>query len=136
MTMMAKRYKRATAFMMTELIVALSLLGLIFAGLALSMHGFGAFNRYQWARQQCVAAAQAQLDSLTARGILIEEQTCERLWPTVVMAVRRTPGAGQWHGLELVQVNATSQAGPRQVRVALARYVQPKPPQTERGPAL
>lgn len=134
--MLAKRMRRTIGFMMTELIVALSLLGLIFAGLALSTHGFGAFNRYQWARQQCIAAAQAQLDSITARGTLIETQTCERLWPRVVMAVQRRPGTGQWNGLDLVQVTATSQAGPHQVRVALARYAPPRPQQAERGRAL
>jgi type II secretory pathway pseudopilin PulG len=122
--------------MMTELIVALSLLGLIFAGLALSMQGFGAFNRHQWARQQCIAAAQAQLDSLTTRGLLIETQTCQRLWPTVNMTVQRAPGIGQWDGLELARVTATSQAGPRQVRVDLARYLQPSSRQVERGSSL
>jgi len=128
--------RKPTAFMMTELIVALSLLGLIFAGLALSMQGFGAFNRHQWARQQCIAAAQAQLDSLSTRGTQIETQACQRLWPTVTMTVQRTPGAGQWDGLELARVTATSQAGPRQVRVDLARYLQPGPQRAEGGPSL
>jgi type II secretory pathway pseudopilin PulG len=119
--------------MMTELIVALSLLGLIFAGLAMSMHGFGAFNRYQWARQQCIAAAQAQLDSLAARGTPIDAQTSQRLWPAVDLTLQRTPGTGQWQGLELCQVSATAQAGPKRVRVELARYMQPTPPTPEGG---
>ena len=132
---MAERMRRTNAFMMTELIVALSLIGLIFAGLAMSMHGFGAFNRYQWARQQCIAAAQAQLDSLAARGAPIDPQTSQRLWPTVDVTLQRTPGAGQWQGLELCQVDATAQAGPREVRVQLARYLQPMPQAPEGGPS-
>jgi type II secretory pathway pseudopilin PulG len=119
---------------MTELIVALSLLGLIFAGLALSMHGFGAFNRYQWARQQCLAAAQAHLDCLATRGVAIEPQTSERLWPRVTLSVDREPGMGRWDGLQLIQVTATSQAGPRRVKVELARYLRPDRPQERGGP--
>jgi len=119
------KLKETTGFLMTELIVALTLLGLIFAGLAVSMHGFGAFNRYQWARQQCLAAAQAQLDSVAARGTPIDSAQCERLWPGVTISVQQAPGMGQWEGLQRIEVTATAPAGPRQTTVALARYVQP-----------
>ena len=134
--MMKERMKNTSGFIMTELIVALTLLGLIFAGLALSAHGFGVFNRHQWARQQCIAAAQAQLDSLTARGALIEPQTAERLWPRVTLAIDRKPGIGQWEGLSRVQVTATSQAGPRKVKVELVRYLQPNRPPEPGGSVL
>jgi len=121
---------------MTELIVALSLLGLIFAGFALSTHGFGAFNRYQWARQRCVAAAQAQLESLAIRGDPIGDQECERLWPGVSLSVRQEPGTGQWAGLLWIQVTATAPAGPRPAVVELARHVQPAQQPSEGGPSL
>ena len=122
---MVRRRFTTTGFLMTDLIVALTLLGLIFAGLAVTMHGFGAFNRYQWARQQCLAAAQAQLDSVVARGTPIDSAQCERLWPGVTTSVQQAPGVGQWEGLQLIEVTATAQAGPRQTTVALARYVPP-----------
>ena len=121
---------------MTELIVALSLLGLVFAGFALSTHGFGAFNRYQWARQRCVAAAQAQLESLAIRGDPIGDQECERLWPGVSLSVRREPGTGQWEGLQWIQVTATTAAGPRSVVVELAQYAPPATRPGEGGPSL
>ena len=110
---------------MAELIVTFTLLSLIVAGLAVSIHGFGLFNRYQLARQQCIAAAQAQLDSITARAVTVEAAECERLWPGVQISVERHPGTGSWAGLQRVEVTATAQAGPRQAKVQLARYVQP-----------
>ena len=108
---------------MADLIVGITLFGVLIAGLAVSVHGFGAFNRYQWTRQQCIAAAVAQLDSIAARGAPIEPNECERLWPHVSLSVERTPGEGQWVGLERIRVEASAPAGARQVAVELARYV-------------
>ena len=48
--------------MLTKLIVATAVMGLILTGLALAMNGFAKFNRYQLVRQRCIAAALAQLD--------------------------------------------------------------------------
>jgi type II secretory pathway pseudopilin PulG len=43
--------KKYRGFLMTEIIVALSLLGLLLAGLALSLSGLARFNRYQLVRR-------------------------------------------------------------------------------------
>ena len=133
---MVERMRRTNGFLMTELIVALSLLGLIFAGFAVSTHGFGAFNRYQWARQRCVAAAQAQLESLAIHGDPIADRECERLWPGVSLSVRREAGTDQWAGLQWIRVTATAPAGPRSVVVELARYVPLVQQPNEGGAAL
>jgi hypothetical protein len=109
---------------MAELIVTFTLLSVIVVGLAVSIHGFGLFNRYQWARQRCLAAAQGQLDSVAVRRVSIDEETCARLWPGVTIVVDRQPGTGQWAGLQLIEVTATAQAGPREANVHLSRYVE------------
>jgi type II secretory pathway pseudopilin PulG len=114
---------RHNGFLTAELVTAMVLLGLILAGMAISMHGFSMFNRYQWARHRCLAAAQAQLDGITATGRPISKEELERLWPDVSISMRKGPGKAPWDGLELIQVTATAQAGPRQVAVHLARYV-------------
>jgi hypothetical protein len=122
--LMDKRRIRCGGFLVAELIVATALLGLIIACLAVSMNGFSLVNDCQWARQRCTAAAGAQLDSLAATGRLIEPQELQRLWSGVAVTADRSPGVGPWEGLELVQVTATTQAGPRKVTVRLARYFQ------------
>jgi type II secretory pathway pseudopilin PulG len=123
MSMVKKRVK-CGGFIVAELLTATALLGLLIAGLAISMSGFSMFNRYQWSRQRCVAAAQAQLDSIVARGRPIESQELERLWPHVEVSVDTRPGEAPWDGLELVQVTAVGRpAGSRPVTVHLARYV-------------
>ena len=111
---------------MAELATGIALLGLILAGLAVSMHGFTRFNEYQWARQRCIAAAQAQLDSITATGRPVGPEEMKRVWSNVEVSVNTTPGTGPWDGLELVQVTATAQPGPKPVTVRLGRYVNPK----------
>jgi hypothetical protein len=109
---------------MAELIVTFTLLGVIIVGLAVSIHSFGLFNRYEWARQRCLAAAQAQLDSMAVRRVSIDGETCARLWPGVTIAVEQQPGTGPWSELQLIEVTATAQAGPRKATVQLARYVE------------
>ena len=120
---MYKKRIRCRGFLLAELMVATALLGLIMAGLAVSMNGFSMVNDSQWARQRCAAAAQAQLDGFAATRRLIEPGELKRLWPGVDVVVDRSPGAGPWEGLELIRVTTTAQAGPRRITVHLARYV-------------
>ncbi len=120
---MEKKSIRCRGFLFAELIVSMGLLGLIIAGLAISMNGFSMVNDYQWSRQRCTAAAQAQLDSIVTTGRPIEPQELKRLWANVDVTTDRTPGAAPWEGLELIQVTASARAGSKKVTVRLARYV-------------
>ncbi len=58
-----------------------------------------------------MAAAEAQLDSLTATGRPIDDTQLKRLWPDVEVVTDRTPGVAPWDGLELVRIAATGRAG-------------------------
>ncbi len=120
--MVAERI-RIRGFVLAELAVSISLLGLILAGLAVSMQGFAKLNHYQWTRQRCVAAAEAQLDSLTATGRPIDDAQLKRLWPEVNVVMDPEAGAGVWEGLTLVRITATGRTGAREVTVRLERYV-------------
>ena len=122
-------------FVMTEVIVSVVTLGMIVTGLGFMLAGFTRFNGTQWARQQCLAAAQAQLDSLTATGRLLSEAEIERLWPGMIVSTRRTPGAGPWEGLDRVEVTATKKNYPLRATVLLARYVIPSSSEDEGGPS-
>jgi len=117
------RNTRHKGFFLADFLTSIVLLGLIIMILAASMNGFSKFNQYQWARQRCLAAATAQLDSITATGSPIEEQELQRLWPHVNVTVDRSAANGPWAGLELVQVTAAA----REVKVRLVRYIQPGP---------
>ncbi len=128
---MWKKDRHSRGFLLAEVMVAIGLLGLIVAGLGISLAGMTRFNGAQWGRQQCIAAAQAQLDSLTATGRLLNDEDIARLWPDVILTTEQAPGEGQWHGLELVQVSATIKAHPRQATVRLARYVVATPSRDE-----
>lgn len=120
--MVVERIK-VQGFVLAELAVSISLLGLILAGLAVSMQGFARLNHYQWTRQRCIAAAEAQLDSLTATGAPIGEAELKRLWPEVEVVTDWEAGTGSWDGLERVRIAATGRTGARNVTVRLERYV-------------
>jgi type II secretory pathway pseudopilin PulG len=115
---------KCRGFLMTEVIVALSLLGLLLAGLALSLHGLAKFNRYQLIRQRCIAAAQAQLDSIVTTGEPIGDEDVQRLWPGLRLSVRRSPGTGQWQSMERLDVTASGKSFRKDIKIRLSRYVQ------------
>ena len=115
--------KRCSGFMLAELIVALTILGVILVGLAVSLDGFAMFNHYQLVRQRCVAAAQAQLDSINATGRQISEEAFGKLWPKLAFSVEKRPGEGQWVGSSLVRVTVSGPSTNHKARVTLSRYV-------------
>ena len=114
---------RSGGWVLVEAIVSLSLLGIVAGILAITQNEAGRFNAAQLARQRCVAAAQAQLDSISADGKELPPDEVSRLWPGLKTQVTRSPGQGQWQGLTLVRVQADGTARDRPVSVKLARYV-------------
>jgi type II secretory pathway pseudopilin PulG len=123
--------RRFAGFLMVEIIVALTILAMLLAGMAFSLNGMAKFNRYQLIRQQCIAAAQAQLDSLTATGRSISGEDFSRLWPGLKVSIKETEGTGQWRGLKLVEVTASGKSFRKQVQIRLARYISRQIPLAE-----
>ena len=123
-----KKYK---GYLLTEVIVAASVLGIILIALALSMYGFAKFNRYQLVKQQCTAAAQAQLESITTTGKPIPDDDFKRLWPRLDVNIKSSAGTDQWQGLSLVEVTANGMSYNKEVKVSLARYVAENKPLAE-----
>lgn len=115
--------RKYSGFFLTEIIVASGILGILLVGLAMSMFGFAKFNRYQLVRQQCIAAAQAELDSITATGKPIPDEDFKRLWPKLEVNLESSVGANQWQGLSLVEVTTKGMSYNKEVKVKLARYV-------------
>jgi type II secretory pathway pseudopilin PulG len=123
-----KTNSRSKGFFLTEVIIASAIMAMLLVGLAVSMYGFARFNRYQLVRQQCIAAAQAQLDSVSATGKRIPEEDFRRLWPKLDITVERSAGTGQWASLTLLEVTANGMSYSKEVEVRLARYVPAAPP--------
>jgi type II secretory pathway pseudopilin PulG len=117
------RHGKHSGYLLTETAVALSLLGILLAGLGLSLHGFAKFNRHQLTRQQCIAAAQAQLDSIAATGKPVPDEDMGRLWPKLNVTIGESAGTGQWEGLKLVEVTASGKSFGKEVQVRLSRYI-------------
>jgi hypothetical protein len=110
-------------FLITEMTVALSVTGILLIGFALSLHAFATFNSYQLVRQRCIAAAQAELDSITATGKSISAEEFERLWPMLSVSIKKSAGTGQWEGMELVEVTTSGKSFRNEVKVRLSRYI-------------
>lgn len=115
--------KKYGGFFITEITVASAILGILLVGLALSLYGFAKFNRYQLVRQQCIAAAQAELDSITITGKPIPDEDFKRLWPKLGVNIKSSAGTGQWQSMRLVEVTANGMSFSKEVKVQLARYV-------------
>jgi len=115
--------KKYSGFLFTDLVVGLAVLGILLTGLALSLHGFAKFNHYQLLRQRCIAAAQAELDSIAITGRPIRDEALKRLWPKVSISIQQSEGAGQWEGMKLVKVTASGKSFRKEVKVQLSRYI-------------
>ena len=120
---MSDKKKKYGGFTLIEIMVGLAVLGMVLVGLALSLNGFAKFNRYQWMRQHCIAAAQAELDSIAVTGEAIREEDFVRLWPNLTVSIKESAGAGQWEGMKLVEVKASGKSFSKEVKVQLCRYV-------------
>jgi type II secretory pathway pseudopilin PulG len=114
--------RKYRGFFFTELIISLTILGIILAGLAMSLDGIRRLNDYQLARQRCVSAAQAQLDSIAITGNAIEKHDFERLWPKMSVSIEKSQGTGQWEGMQLVRVTTSAESFNNNVEIRLSRY--------------
>ena len=93
-----------------------------------AINASGRFNDHQWTQKRCIAAAQAQLDALTAGAEPLTNEQNQRLWPDITISLQRTPGQNQWQGLTLATATATAQSRQRKtVAITLARYIAPNP---------
>ena len=119
---MSGKNRRCEGFLLTELTVSMTILGILVAGLALSLHGFAKFNRYQLVRQQCIAAAQAELESIAATGRPIPDEDFARLWSNLSVSIEKSPGTGQWLQMELVEVTAVGKSFRKEGKIQLSRY--------------
>ncbi len=124
--MFVKKPKNS-GWMLAEMIVAMTVLGMVLVGLALSLNGFTRFNHYQLVRQRCIASAQAQLDSLAATGEPIGESEFKRLWPKLTCTIEETSGIGQWEGTKLVRVTTIGPSTNNKAKITLSRYIISRP---------
>jgi type II secretory pathway pseudopilin PulG len=123
---MFRETEKTGGWILLETIVSLAILGMLIAGMTVAQEAAARMNACHLARQRCLAAAQAQLDSLAATGDGLAQEDLQRLWPGVSVNVQTQPGKGDWSGLTRVEVAASTAIGkgrPAQIRVALSRYL-------------
>ena len=120
---MLKKKKKYNGFLLIEFTVAIFVLGALIIAFALSLNGYARFNRVQLVRQQCTAAAQAQLDSTATIGNPIPDEDFQRLWPKLGFSIKQSDGTGQWQGLNLLEVDANGMSFSQPVKVKLSRYM-------------
>jgi hypothetical protein len=119
---MSTERTRYCGLMMTELIVSLTILGMLMIAFAISLDGFRRLNHYYFTKQRCVSAAQATLDSMAATGTEINNNDLKRLWPGVVIKIDKSQGSGQWKGMDLISVTARAASLNKKVEIRLSRY--------------
>jgi hypothetical protein len=115
--------KRNSGVITVEVITAITILGMLFFGFMKTTMATGRLNRLQLAKQQCIAAAQAQLDCIEATGERLSVEDFERLWPGQEMTIEELAGQDDWKGLRLVKVTTANKNLRKEVKVQLCRYI-------------
>ena len=128
---MSRKKRISGGFIFAEIAVSLTVMAMLLAGIALSMNGIAKFNRYQLIRQHCIAAAQAELDSLTATGKPIGDEDFSRIWPQLNVSIEKSAGQGQWQGTQLVKVTTSGKYLRKHVTIELSRYISQEEPLAE-----
>ena len=128
---MSRKKRRYGGFLFAEIAVSLTVMAMLLAGVAFSLNGMAKFNHYQLIRQQCIAAAQAELDSITATGKSIKDEDFSRIWPQLSVSIEKTTGQGQWQGMQLAKVTTSGRYLRRHVTIELSRYISRDNPSTE-----
>lgn len=128
---MLRKKRRYGGFLLMEITVSLTIMAMLLAGMAFSLNGMAKFNRYQLVRQHCIAAAQAELDSLTATGKPIKDEDFSRIWPRLSVSIEKSAGQGQWQGTQLVEVTASGKSFRKEVIIELSRYISMDEPLAE-----
>ncbi len=120
---MPKR-RKSNGWIATEVVVSIGILALLFFVLTNSILIARKFNKLQLVTQQCIAATQAQLDSIAATGQEISKKDSQRLWPAIKFDIVRSPGAGLWKGTTLIKVTTLGRSVNRakDVKTELYRY--------------
>lgn len=104
-----------------EMITAISLLAIFIGVIAALGNTFGKLNRHLWLRHTCIAAGQAQLDSVLVTGQPIDQARFSELWPDVLCSISRKDGEGQWLGLQRVEVHVS--AANNAVSMQFSQYI-------------
>jgi type II secretory pathway pseudopilin PulG len=112
---------RQSGWLTIELAVALAVLLTIMAALGSLLYSTGNYNRILWARQQCIAAGQAQLDSIAKTGNPLPPADVERLWPGIHCTVEAAPGTGPWQALRQVRIQVNTRVRNKTVEVVCCR---------------
>jgi hypothetical protein len=120
---MIRKKRKSGGFIFAEIAVSLTVIAMLLAGVAFSMNGIAKFNHYQLVRQQCIAAAQAELDSFTATGEPIKDGDFSRIWPQLNVSIEKSAGQGQWRNTQLVKVTTSGKYLRKQVTIELSRYI-------------
>lgn len=119
--------KKSDGFLLTEFLVTIGALVAIFICVATLLSHIRQYAKYSLVRQNCIQAANAQLDSLATTGQKISDEKIKNLWDDIKTNIQITPGSGQWQRLKLAEAQATGKIGKRTVSIELARYIdQPK----------
>ena len=115
--------KLNSGFLMTELIVTLTVLCTILTCFAILLGNIRDLGRYNLCRQHCTQAAIAQLDSISVTGRPLPDDKLKSLWGGVTTQIAETSGTEQWQGLKLVKVKSTAYLGKKKIAIEFARYI-------------
>lgn len=128
---MSAKNLKYKGYLLTEIIVSIAVLVILILAFTMSLNGFVRFNRVQLVRQQCTAAAQAQLDSIATTGKPIPDEDFKRLWPKLNISFKQSDGTGQWQGTKLVEVEANGMGFSHPVKIRLSRYIAAESPPSQ-----
>ncbi len=125
---MIERTRPPRAFTLLETLAAIVTVVGVLSALTLTQAAVNRYSAMQLMRSRCVAAAEAEIGRLARSARATSAETVADRWPGVTLSRHRSPGEGDWEGLERLTVTARGRHDrlSRPVVVTLHRYVSPE----------
>lgn len=117
------KQKHNRGYLLAEAIVALMVLGIILGVLSSLVASVSQASIRIFARQKCIAAALAQLDSVDFTGELLSVEQIESLWPGVQIELKQSPGTESNAGLIKYTATALIVIGDSEIISRQVRYL-------------
>lgn len=117
-----KKYNKG--YLLVETIVSLTVFTFLLGGFALLLGQLKSYGQYNLVRQQCIQAASAELDSISATGEGLDGKVLSSIWDGIETEITVSGGVGDFDGLMLVEVRAVGEMPKKEIAITLSRYVE------------
>lgn len=120
---MSYKQKNNRGYLLIEVVAALTVLGIMLGVFSQLLSSSSNASKRLIARQKCIAAALAQLDSLDYTGQMLSAEQIDLLWPNVQVELEQSVDTEPYRGFVKYTATARLTLGSNEISSRQVRYM-------------